>query len=302
MGCKTGIVTDIQHYSVHDGPGIRTIVFLKGCPMRCKWCSNPETQEIYPELGYNVKSCILCKTCVSVCPEKCIIATDESIMVDREKCIRCFKCQQVCSTGALRRFGYTKTTEEVMDEVKKDMVFYEYSGGGLTLSGGECLVQHDFVLDLLKSAKKSGINTAIETTGYAEENILLMVAEYPDHILYDLKHIYPQRHKDMTGVSNELILSNLQQLVDKGFKPVIRIPVVPGFNDDENTIDGFIEIMSKLGLKTVHLLPLHHLGKNKYQQLDKDYFFKELITPDKKDMEKIKNSFLENGINASIGG
>lgn len=189
-----------------------------------------------------------------------------------------------------------------MEEVEKDRIFYEYSGGGLTLSGGECLIQHDFVLDLLKSAKKSGINTAIETAGYIEGKILLMAAEYTDHILYDIKHPSSKRHKEMTGVSNELILRNLRLLVDKGFKPVIRIPIVPGFNDDEKTINGFTEIISKMGLNTVHLLPLHHLGKNKYKQQNRDYYFKELITPDKKDMERIKKLFFKTGINVSIGG
>jgi pyruvate formate lyase activating enzyme len=302
MGCKTGIVTDIQHYSVHDGPGIRTIVFLKGCPLRCKWCSNPETQEVYPELGYNVKKCIMCKKCIAICPENCITALDEKIFINRERCTRCFKCQEVCPTGAIRRFGYIKTVKEVMDEVKKDRIFYEYSGGGLTLSGGECLVQHEFAISLLKFAKKTGINTAIETTGYAAKDILLDVAEYTDYILYDLKHVFSEKHEEMTEVSNELVLYNLKKLVNNGYKPIIRIPVIPRFNDDKQTIEDFIKIITELDLKTVHLLPLHHLGKNKYEQLGKDYFYKELITPDKKLMEMIKNIYIENGINAAIGG
>jgi len=302
MDSKTGIVTDIQHYSVHDGPGIRTIVFLKGCPLRCKWCSNPETKEVYPELGYNVKKCILCKKCISACPESCITSLEKKIFVDRAKCTRCFKCQESCPTGALRRFGYIKTIEEVMEEVEKDRIFYENSGGGLTLSGGECLVQHEFAVSLFRIAKEVGINTAIETTGYASKNVVLEVARYTDYILYDLKHVSAKKHEEMTGVSNDIILTNLKELVRKGYNPIIRIPVIPGFNDDEETVEGFIKVVTELGLKKVDLLPLHHLGKNKYEQLDRDYYYKDMITPDKRTMEMIKYKFIQQGIKATIGG
>lgn len=297
-----GIVTDIQHYSVHDGPGIRTLVFLKGCPLRCKWCSNPETQAAGYELGYNEANCIRCGTCVKVCPEKAIELTETGIKIDRERCTLCFRCQEACPTGALRRFGYSKSMEEVMEEVEKDRIFYEYSGGGITLSGGECLTQKEFTLELLKTSKEMGINTAIETTGYANWAVLQEIAGFVDYILYDLKHVDSEKHKAMTGVSNTVIVENLQRLVKTGFKPIIRIPVIPGYNDDRDTVSKFIQLMKDLKLDTVHLLPLHHLGKNKYRQLDREYFFKELITPTREEMEKIKDLFLAAGIKARIGG
>ncbi|MDN5331901.1 MAG: pyruvate formate lyase activating enzyme, partial [Tepidanaerobacteraceae bacterium] len=250
-----GIVTDIQHYCVHDGPGIRTVVFLKGCPLRCKWCSNPETQVAGYELGYNVGNCLGCGTCVKVCPKKCIELTETGVKIDRQRCTRCFKCQEACPTGALRRFGYLKSVEEVMKEVEKDRIFYEYSGGGITLSGGECLTQKEFTLELLRTSKKMGINTAIETTGHAEWEVLQEIAGFADYILYDLKHVDSERHEAMTGVSNTLIMGNLQRLVKIGFKPIIRIPVIPGYNDDRDTVSEFVRLMKNLKLDTVHLLP-----------------------------------------------
>lgn len=297
-----GIVTDIQHYCVHDGPGIRTVVFLKGCPLRCKWCSNPETQVAGYELGYNVGNCLGCGTCVKVCPKKCIELTETGVKIDRQRCTRCFKCQEACPTGALRRFGYLKSVEEVMKEVEKDRIFYEYSGGGITLSGGECLTQKEFTLELLRTSKKMGINTAIETTGHAEWEVLQEIAGFADYILYDLKHVDSERHEAMTGVSNTLIMGNLQRLVKIGFKPIIRIPVIPGYNDDRDTVSEFVRLMKNLKLDTVHLLPLHHLGKNKYRQLDREYFFKELITPTREEIEKIKDLFLAAKIMVRIGG
>lgn len=302
MAYNSGIVTDIQHYCVHDGPGIRTVVFLKGCPLRCKWCSNPETQMAGPELGYNIKNCLLCGNCAGACPQKCIEVAEEGIKIERQRCIKCFKCQEACHAGALRRFGHLKSVEEVMAEVEKDRIFYEYSGGGMTLSGGECLSQKEFALALLKASKKMGINTAIETTGYADWPSLQEIADFTDYILYDLKHVDPEKHRAMTGVSNSLIIENLRRLVEKGFRPIIRIPVIPGFNDNRKTIYGFIQLMLELKLNTVHLLPLHHLGKNKYEQLGREYFFKEPITPAKEELERIRDSFLEAGISARIGG
>lgn len=267
-----GIVFNIQKFSIHDGPGIRTIVFLKGCPLRCLWCSNPESQDPKPVLLFSQKKCISCAICEKVCPLKAISFGDSHYpIIDRSICDGCGKCVQECCTEALYFEGKSQSVEEILFEVNKDRPFYDNSGGGLTLSGGEVLAQPTFAYALLASAKDQGLHTAIETTGFAQPEILLKIVSQVDLVLYDFKHYDSARHKEKTGVDNELILSNLKMLCEQKQPLVVRIPIIPEFNDSLADAAEFGRILSEFKVEEVNLLPFHQMGEHKYNLLDKDY-------------------------------
>lgn len=297
-----GIVFNIQRYSIHDGPGIRTIVFLKGCPLRCKWCSNPESQELMPELSYMKKSCTQCCTCVQVCPKNAITPIEDGIKIDRNKCDRCFKCVESCASGALKIEGKEMTVDEVVEEVMKDELFYKRSGGGVTLSGGEVLVQYSFAAAILEAIKEKGINTAIETTGYASWKHFQQVLEYTDYVLYDLKHTDEEKHLEGTGVGLSLILNNLYRAAESGKDLIVRIPLIPEYNMDENNILNLIEILKNIKQDEVHILPFHQLGSQKYEYLGRKYKLRNLKPPADNEVESIRQLFAKHGIKATIGG
>lgn len=297
-----GVVFNIQRYSLHDGPGIRTVVFLKGCPLRCKWCSNPESQEQKPELSYIKSSCINCHRCVAACPLNAITPTEDGIKIDRTICDRCFKCVDACASGALKAEGREMSVDEVVAEVLRDESFYRNSGGGVTLSGGEVLMQYGFAAALLKALKEKGINTAIETTGYANWEHFKQVLDYTDYVLYDLKHADSDIHKEGTGVANSLILENLAKAAALDLKLIVRIPLIPGFNMDKDSVGKSIEVLKRLGHPEVNILPFHQLGSQKYVYFGKDYKLKDLKTPQDEEVEGIRRMFEENGFNAVIGG
>ncbi|MBY6003019.1 glycyl-radical enzyme activating protein [Salipiger bermudensis] len=265
-----GIVFDIQRYSIHDGPGVRTIVFLKGCPLRCRWCSNPESQAPEPELFYRDASCIKCGGCKPVCPVQAL-SRDNPGFVDREACLKCGQCAAVCPTEALTLTGKRMSVQQVMQELRKDATQYRRSGGGVTLSGGEPLFQHRFARELLKACHEQGWNTAMETTGYTSREIVRDVIPHVDHVLMDLKAIDPKVHRDNTGVDNRIILENALAISEISHT-VVRVPVVPGVNDTTEAVaavGAFAKLMHGVG--EVHLLPYHTFGENKYALLGRDY-------------------------------
>lgn len=296
-----GIVFNMQRFSVHDGDGIRTIVFLKGCPLRCKWCSNPESQTLNPVLLFNSAECIHCGRCINVCKQGAI-SPENPGLIDRSKCKSCGECAAVCPSGALTLKGKYMTVAEVIKELKKDAVTFRRSGGGITISGGEGLVQHDFATELLKACQMQGWTTAIETTGYASAEVIEQVFPYVNTALLDIKSMDPVKHKENTGVDNELILKNARR-ISEITKTIIRVPVIPGFNhtaEDARKIAEFAKTLDKVD--TVHLLPYHSLGSNKYNLLGREYDMGDTSNLHGEDLKKMEQEVLKTGLNCIIGG
>ena len=266
-----GTVFNIQKFCINDGPGIRTTVFLKGCMLDCKWCHNPESKKSRPQLMLHAERCIGCGECASVCPHGLHSFEDGIHTIDRDSCSACGSCADVC-VGALELCGYERTVDEIMAEVLKDSAFYKNSGGGMTLSGGEPFMQHEFALELLKSAKEHGLHTCIETCGYVDTKILEKFIPYVDIFLWDIKETDDERHKQYTGVSNAKILSNLSLLNEKGASVVLRCPLIPGYNLRDEHLYAIGELAESLGCVTrVDVEPYHPLGSSKSQALGIDY-------------------------------
>ena len=265
-----GVLFNIQRYSLHDGPGIRTIPFFKGCPLACKWCSNPESQRPQPELIFKKNDCIRCGKCIEVCPQQALSADNPSF-IDRERCTQCGTCTRACPTQALEMKGKRMTVAEVMRELQKEENLFRRSGGGITLSGGEPLAQPAFARELLKACKEKGWHTAIETTGLATPEVIEDVFPWIDLALTDIKSINPQVHKHNTGVDNRQILENLLR-ISFITNVIVRVPLIPGVNDNPEEIRNigeFARLMS--GVETIHLLPYHTFGENKYDLLGRIY-------------------------------
>jgi len=300
-----GLVFHIIHGSFVDGYGLRTTVFLKGCPLRCVWCCNPEGQHDHPELKVNQSQCDLCGRCVKVCPFNAIKLKkgDDNVEVDRNACTNCGKCVEVCYTGALDIFGRYMTVEEVFDIVRRDRDFYEESGGGVTIGGGEPTFQPYFTYMLIEKCKQDRIHTALDTNGYTQTDMAFKVLKEADLLLYDIKGMNPQEHIRNTGVSNEVILANLKRL-DIMHKPVIiRMPIVPGYNDSEENIKSAAEFLSKLKcVERVDLLPYHEYGKIKYKQLGREYKLNDVQPPTVDKMKEIKSILERHGLKVQIGG
>ena len=284
---KEGTVFNIQKFSVNDGPGIRTTVFLKGCPLDCIWCHNPESKSSKPEIMYDTNKCIGCGACVNLCSENCHIITENKHIFQRANCTSCGKCAEGCMVEALEKAGNVKTVAEVIDEVLKDKAFYENSGGGMTISGGEPMFQFEFTYELLKEAKKQGIHTCIETCGFSKEENYRKIADLVDIFLFDYKETNGVKHKEFTGVDNTLILSNLKMLDSIGAKIILRCPVIPTLNDNVEHFNGIAETANSLkNILEVNIEPYHPLGSGKAQMLSKEYVLKDLTFPENETVEE----------------
>ena len=273
-----GLIFDIQRFSIHDGPGIRTVVFLKGCPLRCAWCANPESQRAEPEVADFADSCIGCGDCVAECPRGAIRdatgggGLHRPFEIDRSECDDCGRCADVCMPEAKRLIGRQLTVDEVMADVRKDMAFYRSSGGGVTLSGGEPLSQPAFTRAILAACRRAGIPTALETCGLAAFDDLASVCALADDIYFDVKLLDDEAHRRWTGVSNERILENLRRLGECETRVVVRSPLIPGCNGGERDVRSLARLCAELPqVRALELLPYHSLGEHKYQCLQRDY-------------------------------
>lgn len=287
----TGTIFNIQRFSIQDGPGIRTTVFLKGCPLSCLWCSNPESQNPLPEVAHRDLLCVGCGNCVKVCTQGAIrlIANDESsrVKIDREKCITCGKCVAECTAEALKIYGQRMSVEDVFEEVRRDIAFYENSGGGVTASGGEPLNQADFVRELFRRCRKIGIHTAMETCGYGSQADLEKVLSETDLVLYDLKLMNSREHSKYTKKFNKRILNNARLIGKTGVPLIIRVPLIPGINDSETNMDEMAQFVYELDHeRPVDLLPYHRFGESKYKMLDRPYELMDAKPPEGELLER----------------
>jgi pyruvate formate lyase activating enzyme len=296
-----GIVFNIQRYSLDDGPGVRTTVFLKGCPLSCLWCSNPESMNPLPEVTWRYTTCKRCGTCVETCPLGLITIDEDGVHIDRKSCDRCGKCVEACVTESLRMCGTRMTVEEVYNVVKRDIDFYKVSGGGITCSGGEVLMQADFVAELFKRCRENEIHTCADTSGFGSKQAMETILAYADLIYFDLKHMDAAEHQRLCGQSNDLILSNLALVVEKGIPMVIRVPLIPGYNDSDENITALAKTVADMTKETpVNILPYHRYGENKYRMTDKTYQLDGVKYPTEEELEKAKQIIESFGLKCEI--
>lgn len=302
---RTARIFNIQKYNVHDGPGIRTLVFFKGCPLRCKWCSNPEGLTY----GYSImmkKTCVNCGACVKVCPQKIHQIENGVHFVDRtKKCIGCRECEKSCLNKAIEIVGEDIKISRLIEIIEEDRDFYRMSGGGLTVGGGECSSQTESLISLLAAANVEGINTAIETCGYVDQKKLEKIKEYVDLFLFDIKHMDPIKHKELTGVSNEIILSNLVYLIENGKKVKVRMPLLNNVNSVKEEIMDIIKFIEPYkfykNFEGVDLLPYHKFGVGKYEQLDMKYpMGDEDFSLSESQLKEIEDYIKKEGVNVNL--
>jgi len=291
-------IMDIKRFAVHDGDGIRTTVFLKGCPLRCKWCHNPEGLQMQTQMAYYAHKCVSCGSCGDMC--KANVFSGGIHTYQRQDCVACGKCEAVCPQKAFQLYGREYTAREVLDVVMEDVLFYEASNGGMTLSGGECLMQADACRELLMLAREQGINTAVDTCGCVPWEHFEKVLPYTDTFLYDVKAFDEAVHQRCTGVSNQRILENLRKLDDLGARIEIRIPYVPGYNDDQ--MEKIAEFLAELKQITrIKLLPVHTFTDTKYTALGYENPMQDIVVPRAEEMEQAKEVFMAKGLPAVIG-
>lgn len=300
MNNQLGTIFDIQRYSIHDGPGIRTTVFLKGCPLQCLWCSNPESQSNYPEIMFDRSLCTRCGRCVEVCPYNATVKSDDEIKLLRDLCQGCGECVAACPNDARQLVGRQEEVEKILKEVEKDGLFYKNSGGGVTLSGGEPMSQPDFTCTLLKRCKDQGIHTVLDTSGYTRLEDWDRVLEYVDLILFDLKEMESDKHKEYTGVTNELILASARKLTSLGVPMIIRVPLIPGYTDSHKNIEGCAHFAKEIGVNRIELLAFHRLCISKYNKLDKPWGLDGIITPTKAFLEEVRDNLNSYGLTCTF--
>ena len=295
-----GWIFNIQRFCIEDGPGIRTTVFFKGCPLRCLWCSNPESQLPGPQVYWQSGDCIGCGRCVAACPHGAVRQDADGISIVRERCSQCLACVKACPSGAMAVYGKKITTREVLDQVVRDTPFYAQSGGGVTLSGGEPLSQPEFAADILAGCRALGLHTAVETAGFAPREALLKVAAGCDLFLYDVKCVTPQLHRRGTGRENKLILENLKVLSGMGARLWVRIPVIPGFNGSKEEMERIAEWVAPLpGIEKVDLLAYHSMGLHKYEKLGYDYPMAGIKPPGREELDAFVSIFTRRGLAAA---
>ena len=300
-GTVQGTIFDIKRFAVHDGPGIRTTVFLKGCPLHCLWCHNPEGISRQLQLIFTPQRCIGCGNCLEVCPQKVHQLVDGQHLIQWERCQACGTCVEGCYAGALELAGREVTVEEVMEEVMRDRAFYEASGGGMTLSGGEPLAQYHFTQALLQAARAEGVHTALDTSGFAPWGQLEALLPDVDLVLYDLKHMDSERHVALTGVPNEGILDNLRRLDGAGQRIWVRIPLIPGYNDEEPNYHALGQFLSGLRhIERIEILRYHRLAESKYERLGRDYPLQGLEPPTEEQTESRRQILLSYGLSQTI--
>lgn len=298
-----GYIFDIKRYAIHDGPGIRTTVFFKGCPLRCRWCHNPESWKGGPEPSLRRGRCIRCGRCVKACPHDAISLTNEFPVTDVSKCTLCGECLDHCLNDAREIVGRRVTVPEVMVEIEKDVIFYDQSGGGATFSGGEVLMQPDFLIGLLDACRAKQVHSAIDTTCYAGADVIQRVADAADLFLCDIKHMDSDTHARFTGVHNERILANIQLLAKAGKAIFIRIPIVPGFNDDIINIQNTAQFVKSLRtVNRVDILPYNRGGLEKSVRLSDEFELMQTTPPDESRMEELAAMLRGFGFEVKIGG
>ena len=298
-----GTIFDIKKYAIHDGPGIRSTVFFKGCPLACRWCHNPEGITVASQRIYHQERCIGCGECLQICPHGVMTQTAEGIVSDPAKCDLCQTCADYCPSEAIEFVGRNVTVGEVMREIEKDIAFYDQSGGAITLSGGEPLMQPEFLLRLLDACATLDLHRTVDTTGYADSELILQVAQKTDLFLYDLKLMDAARHRNFTGVSNENILNNLKLLAQNKARIQVRVPIIPGINSDAENIDRTAAFVAALpGVEQVAILPFHNSARSKYGRLGMECVSSGIERPSKDGLKIIAASFEKSGLQVKIGG
>jgi len=301
MEAEKGIIFDVKHFAVHDGPGIRTTIFLKGCPLRCLWCHSPESQSPLPEVAYYPNLCIGCGACVEACPNGAQTLGTPKIL--RELCTGVGRCAEECYAGATIMYGRAASVGDILEEADKDRLLYETSGGGVTLSGGEPTMQPRFAATLLGALKERGYHTTLDTCGHAEWGVLEKVMANADLVLYDLKHIDSFTHEEITGVPNRLILANLERAAGSGKTLVVRVPVIPGYNDSPENFKAMAGFLGGLkGVEAVELLPYHNLGAPKYPALGREYPLEGLRSPEPEELIELGSLLEAEGLRVVIEG
>ena len=301
---QKALIFDIKRYCINDGPGIRITIFLKGCPLSCRWCHNPESISPHIQKLFTASKCIGCGECVRACPVGACRLTEQGIVTDRDLCTLCGKCAEVCPTRATEMSGRWMGVTELLSEIEKETPFFDQSGGGVTFSGGEPLLYPDFLREILDACGRRGIHRAVDTSGYVKTAVLLDIAERTDLFLYDLKLMDPARHRLYTGVGNEKILANLTALAETGAAIQIRIPLIKGVNDDDANIRATADFVAGLPgeKKPVSLLPFHNIAAGKHLKLGHDFDAGGMAEPAGEDLERVAAIFSDRGLIASTGG
>ena len=324
---QSGTIFDLKKYSINDGPGIRTTVFFSGCPLACLWCHNPESQSLEPELLYRAGRCLACGACVEICPAGAIVLVSEleprsplsaprkslenlsnlgvlggeKVFTDRSKCTRCQTCIAACYSGARQFSGYIATVDEVLSQVIREIPFYDQSGGGVTFSGGEPMMQPEFLSALLKACRAQEIRTCVDTSGFANWKVFEQIRGEVDLFLYDLKQMDSARHREVTGVPNEPILENLRKLTALGHKVLVRIPLIPGINDNENNLTETGKFLAGLGqLEGVELMGYHDIAQAKYEALGREYALTGLQPPTEDVLRNAADVLRSYGLNVAV--